>query len=173
MNIEKYFAYLEELATQHVEIGHALGTPKFFRVNINELDNAFKGRVGWPLLAAMDPLVNTEAQIESNMRLSIRGSVLILDRLNDKGDFAARLALEQKCFAIARDIILKMLNDRKSYALANKSFVLPGIDLNSFDIELVPDTYTGFAGCLLNFKWNHPLGQFDASRFANVEKYEL
>ena len=173
MNVEEYFAYLEDLATRHVAIGHSTSAPRFYRVNIEELDNAIGRKAEWPLLAAMNPLMNTEAQIESNMRLSIRGSVLILDRLEDKGDFAARLAIEQKCFGIARDLILKMLNDRKSYALANKSFVLPGLDLNSFDIELVPDTYTGFAGCLLNFKWNHPLGQFDASRFTGVEKYEL
>lgn len=173
MNVQDYFDYLEDLATRHMDIHHRLNTPRFYRVDIEELQNAIGRKTEWPILAAMNPLMSVETQAASNMRLAIRGSVLILDRLEGKKDFAQRLTVEQKCFAIARDLILKMVNDRKSYDLENKAFALPGLDFNSFDIELVPDRYSGFAGCLMQFKWNHPLGQFDASRFDGVEKYEL
>jgi len=173
MNVEAYFEYLEDLATRHVDVQHSLSTKRFFRVDFEELDDAIGREAHWPLLAALNPLMNVEAQAASNMRLAIRGSVMILDRLPGKRDFAQRLAVEQKCFAIARDLILKMVNDRKTYDLENKAFALPGLDFNSFDLELVPERYTGFAGCLLQFKWNHPLGQFDASRFDGVENYEL
>jgi hypothetical protein len=173
MNVEKYFAYLEDLASRHVEIHHRPDGPHFFRVAINELQNAIGRKAQWPILAALNPIMATETQGASNMRLSIRGSVLILDRLEGKMDFAQRLEVEQKCFAIARDVILKMVNDRKSYDLDGNTFALSGLDFNSFEMELVPDTYNGFAGCLLQFKWNYPLGQFDASRFDGVETYTL
>tara|TARA_R110002096_G_scaffold122409_1_gene265262 strand:+ start:3741 stop:4262 length:522 start_codon:yes stop_codon:yes gene_type:complete len=173
MNLSAYFDYLEEFATNHKEIGHTDNAKRFFRVDIEELDNAFRTRANYPLVAALNPIINSTAALSTNIRLNYQGSLLLLDQIKDKGDALERSTKENKLLAIATDFTTKLINDRRSYDIANKTFVLAGLDFGSFNLELVPDRYTSMCGVLLTFRFNDALPQFDISKWNNESKYTV
>jgi hypothetical protein len=173
MNLTSYFQYLEEFAANHKEIGHTENTQRFFRVDIEELDNAFRSRANYPLVAALNPIFSSSAALSTNIRLNYQGSLLLLDNIKDKGDALDRKTKENKMLAIAIDFATKMINDRRSYDIANKAFVLEGLDFGSFNLELVPENYTSMCGVLLSFRFNDPFPQFDASKWNNESRYQV
>ena len=173
MNLDSYFNYLKEFATDHVEIGHTTEAARFFRVDIEELENAFRTNANYPLVAALNPTLNTSGAISSNTRKNYQGAILILNNITDKGDAIERSTKESALLTIAEDFIAKFINDRRSYDSAAGKFVLAGLDLNGFNIELAPDRYTSLCGVLLSFRFNEALTQFNVSRWQNQTRYEV
>lgn len=168
---EDYFAYLESMATNHKAILHTAETPHFFRVDINELDQALRKKANFPLIAVPNPSLSANAEIQTNTRIETQGSLLVLQNLTDVNSITIRNNAETTCFNIALDCMHKMLNDRKKYEAGKTSFALPGLNANSFSFELVPNQYTSFAGVLLVFTYNAPAGMFDPNKWNNETKY--
>jgi len=164
-NLNAYFQYLEDIARDHKSILHTVAEEHFFRTDIEELENALRSKINFPALAAMNPFIDGEAQALSNTRITWRGSFLLLDQVKDKGDFVDRNNKESALLEIAKDIIQKMINDRRN-------FTLPGLDISAFKMELVPERYVPLCGVLISFSYNEPLGQFDASRWNNNPLYQ-
>jgi len=157
-NLSAYFLYLEQIARDHKSILHQDQEAHYFRTDIEELENALRSKIHFPAFAAMNPYLDGDAQSLSNTRITWRGSFMLLDKVQDKGDFAERNTKESALLEIGRDIIKKFINDRRN-------FTLPGLDISAFKIELVPERYVPLCGVLISFSYNEPLGQFDASRW--------
>ena len=173
MNLDSYFNYLKEFATDHKQILHDPATPRFFRVDIEELDNALRSKANYPLVAALNPTISTGASISTNTRKNYQGALLLLNTIKDKGNAVERSTKEDVLWTIAEDFITKFINDRRSYDIANKKYVLSGLDLNGFTLELVPESYTSMCGVLVGFRFNEALSAFDASRWNNQSRYQV
>lgn len=167
MNLTEYFAYLEAMATNHTQVLHSASNKRFFRTDVEELDNAIKTRMNRDtvVVGAQNPELTTQARTQSNTRLQYRGSVLIMKHVKDSGNFSERLQAEDLCRSIAIDFITRMMEDRKSYDAGNKAFALPGIDLDAFTLALIPRRYKSFAGILLGFAFNEPLPLYNANNW--------
>lgn len=173
-SINEYFDFLEGYAADHLEVlHHAEAAPHFFRADIDEFENAYKRGMHFPAVAALNPTLDTSMQSITNVRLVWRGALMIMERISKPGDFGQRQALEHKCLGIARDFMLRMINDRQQYAPNQKQHILAGLDVGSFNLELIPNRYTALTGVLLQFTFNFPLGRFDASKWDGVAKYSI
>jgi len=164
-NLSAYFLYLEQTTRDHRSILHQDQEEHFFRTDIEELANALRSKIHFPALAAMNPYLDGDAQNLSNTSITWRGSFMLLDKVQDNGDFAERNTKESALLEIGRDIIKKFINDRRN-------FTLPGLDISAFKMELVPERYVPLCGVLISFSYNEPLGQFDASRWNNNPIYQ-
>lgn len=173
MDLSAYFEYLEEFAGNHKSIGHTSDELHFFRTDVEELDNAKRSKIHYPAVAALNPTINTSAQISTNVRVQYQGAIVLLDRISDRGNNADRSAKEADLIAIVEDFITKFINDRRTYELSKKGYTLPGLNLGGFMIDLVPNTYTSVCGVMLSFNWNEPLKQFDASKWNNVSRHTV
>jgi|GEM_PF-3455984 len=171
MDLTAYFDYLKSFAVNHNSIGHTDDNKHYFRVDINELENAKRSVANYPAVAAMNPIYSVSGAISSNMRKQYQGNLIILDKITDKGDAIERTDKESALMEIAEDFISKFINDRKSFDEGEQGFALPGLDFNGFTTELIPESYTSLCGVLIGFRFNEPLKRFDASRWDNETLY--
>lgn len=173
MDLEAYFNYLKEFAVDHKSIGHTDEAPRFFRVDISELDNAKRSKIHYPAVAALNPAFGTTAEISTNVRIQYNGALVLLDKVQDRGDAEDRATKENALLQTAIDFITKFINDRRKYDEANEAYILPGLNLSSFNLDLVPNEYTSVCGVMLSFNWNVPLKQFDESNWNNQTRYTV
>ena len=173
-NLTEYINYFRAVAENHKLIKHSAQTKRFVRVNIFELDNSLSVTMNYPLIALEKPYFQSGGDSRANMRWNKVGALLIMDKVGDKANFDAQHLAENKCVDIAQDIVAKMEKDARLYNAGQKDFVLPGLDHDSFTIEVIPAPLHGMLyGCRLSFRWNDPAPRFDIAKWDNETDYSI
>lgn len=172
-DLTQYFAYFEDIATRHKSILHTQNTPRFFRADIEEFEDAMRSKANFPALVALNPAFGSQAQSIKNIRLRYTGGIMLVNTVQDNGNPSERSTKETALIAIARDIMTKMVNDQEQYSLSAKAQVLPELDLSAFSLELIPQRYPSLCGVLMQFQFGDKLGLLDESRWNGVTHYTV
>ncbi len=167
MNLSEYFDYFFKMAENHKLIGHTNQEKHAFLVELFSLEESLRSAVHWPLVAVETPMKESQNSTFANLRWSWHGAILILDKWSDQGDTTKGEEVDNRCLQIAEDFVAKMVKDRRDYSVANKAFVLEGLDAASLSIEVVPRGWGDFKGCRLSFDFGEPMARFDASKWNN------
>ncbi len=173
MTLQDYLDYFTEIATNHKLIGHTEQMRHVFRVDVHELSTSLRSGVHWPLLGIETPILSSMGNSYANPRWVYNGAILILEKASDKYYTTQVTLTDDKTLGIAKDIVAKMIKDRKDWDSTQKAFVLQGLELGSFDLETVPLGFGDFKGWRLSFQFNEPMPRFDISKWNNETNASL
>lgn len=174
MNYPEYISYFETVAKNHKQIKHSATVKRFYRVNIYDLENSIQTNANFPGLALEKPTWRMTGEGYANKRWSLHGGLLILLVVADQQNALAQDAAEETARQICDDIRAKMIKDRKLYDAGNLDYTIPGLEHDSFSIELIPSPIHGYLyGARLTWVMNEPAAQFDVSKWDDEVDYDV
>ena len=155
--------YFREIACQHIAIGHSATENHFYRFEIDEVLIGLK-TINYPALVLEGYRCNFIDHQSDNILKDRTGAFILLDHLNDLGDFDTMHAIWDKLEGIADDIIIRIKKDKRD----SQSKVIRDFDISSVEYTLIANEQDKNFGVRCTFKIESPFpGDFDESKWNN------
>lgn len=162
MNLEAYKDYFKSLAEKHVDIQHTEEESHFSMIQVNDLENTVHTSLKFPAIGLELPVFHSGGNGYANIRWEPKGALMVFVKNSDFGSQDSNTLANQKAWNICDDISARMIHDRKQYDLQNLDYVIPGLDHDSFSIEIMPSPLHGYiCGARLSWKMNYPKGVYN------------
>lgn len=148
-------AYFENLASQHVSIGHSASEKHFCRMETDEALGAMnRTDVEFPLLALEGFRYSFTDNNADNLMKNREGGFMLLDRIADRSDFDEMHTRWDALEGIGDDILLRMRADKRNPATP----VIRNIDFNSIEALLIQNEMGNTIGIRYLFTTSSPIG---------------
>ena len=140
-NVIGFVQYFKNIASLHA------GIKGFYIMDINEILEGLRNEVQYPalILNTVSGLYNKKPN-RDNITNTVKSGFLIIDHLDQAGDFAAEISILHNTFEIGHSILSKLDNDScQQYAPHI------GIDVDSIKYEMVDQIFDNAYGWLFTF----------------------
>lgn len=143
--ITDFSLYLENLASQHKEIGHKRSEPHYFRGEMEEFFGSLRSAVNFPALIQMGS--ELRYAINNSMLYKVRSSAIIIaDTYSADGDYDEATEKFAKCERIGEDIMMRMKSD------ASEKSYLVGFDINTVTATQLMNAEERYLGVRFDFE---------------------
>lgn len=143
--------YFRMIAAQHIEIGHSYAENHFYRFEIDEVLTGLK-TINYPALILEGYRCSFTDQLSDNILKQRSGAFILLDHLNDPGDFDAMHEIWDKLEVIGDDIITRIKNDKHN----PETRVIRDIDIGSVEYTLIANEQDNNFGIRITFMISTP-----------------
>ena len=168
MTLQELEIYFQTTATNHKQL------KEFTWYTLEELTDRIHQDLQFPCLGLEEPLANTGGQGYANIRFNQNSAFMVFAKVDDSGDHDQIRTQKDLCASISKDVITKMIKDRKRWDAGEKDFVLPGLDHDGFTLEFMPQLLHGFiVGCRVTFRINEPMEEFTLDHWDNEMDFDI
>jgi hypothetical protein len=161
MDIDKYVAYWQDLATHNKNILHTPENPRFARMNIEEIVNATRSDIDMTHNVMI--LESYEGQLGDNTSDNIidnqSGAVMVIRHV-EKNDFAAENTAQTDSKNILFSLLSKIKKDKETFPQsdANRSNgMVKKFDFNSVSYHKVGPLFDNCYGFRLQFSFSESI----------------
>lgn len=147
-------AYFENLAAQHVSLGHRPNEKHFVRIEVDEALSAInRTDFEFPILALEGFSYGFTDQRADNLIKNREGAFMLLDKISDKSDYAALHDTWDALEEIGDDILIRMRADKRN----PDTPVIRAIDFNSINANLIQNELGNTIGIRYLFTISSPV----------------
>jgi hypothetical protein len=144
--------YFHTLAAQHVAIGHSYTEKHFYRFELEEILSNLKN-VNYPALILEAYRYSLSDKQSDNVQKERTGAFVLIDHLNDIGDFDAMHEIWDNMETICDDIIARIKTDKRNPAAK----AVRDFDLNNVNVALIANENDRNYGIRCTFTISSPL----------------
>ena len=144
--------YFKTIAAQHVAIGHSYAEKHFYRFELEEILSNLKN-VNYPALILEAYRYSLSDKQSDNVQKERTGAFVLIDHLNDIGDYDAMHEIWDNMETICDDIIARIKTDKRNPAAK----AIRDFDLNNVNVALIANENDRNYGIRCTFTISSPL----------------
>jgi hypothetical protein len=112
-----FVAYFEQIAAEHVDIGHSVSEKHFFRIELQEILTGLKTKIKYPALILEGYDFKFVDHNSDNLHKQVSCAFDVIDLVRDKGDYDLIHDTWQRMEEIGDEICIRILEDKRGRQL--------------------------------------------------------
>jgi hypothetical protein len=105
-------SYFKKLASEHINIKHSSSKKHFYRFELDEVISAMCANINYPAMILESYDFNYSDSHSDNIMKSRSGAFILIDKVNDQGDYDKIHEVWDKMEEIGDDILIRMRADK-------------------------------------------------------------